>query len=306
VDPRATSRRPRQGNDPIPVDRPAELLRVAGRGGRARRLAAGEGAGSETRPATARCPRRRRAACPPACLRGPQFRGPPGRRHCPVHARHRATRVRDMQPRPRRHRTRHAASDRPLRQGRQGPHRPVRPRHRQAHRPVPPGPGPAPAPVRTSPGGYGDGRGDGAALGAVSCAWPGADRLPTAAVSVSNPVSRDPGDGRMVGRGCVMRVQASVVAPGDGPWCGSWPARVGRGLAPRTSAHTLARATQLRWNRRSTQACRARCSRRGRRCGGTPSPRRSTTSRSSFCSPAGKASRSGGPVGSSDTTSTGV
>ena len=53
-----------------------------------------------------------------------------------------------------------------------------------------------------------------------------------------------------------MRVQASVVAPSDGPWCRSWPATVGRGLVPHTSAHTLAclaRATQLRWNRRNTK-----------------------------------------------------
>jgi hypothetical protein len=53
-----------------------------------------------------------------------------------------------------------------------------------------------------------------------------------------------------------MRVQASVVAPSDGPWCGSWPVGVGRGLAPRASADALAGltpATQLRWNRRRTK-----------------------------------------------------
>jgi hypothetical protein len=65
-----------------------------------------------------------------------------------------------------------------------------------------------------------------------------ADRVLNAAVFFSSPVSRDPGGGRMVGRGCRMRVLAALAVSSDGR-CDSLPMRPARGSVTRTAAEAL-------------------------------------------------------------------
>jgi hypothetical protein len=83
--------------------------------------------------------------------------------------------------------------------------------------------------------------------------------------SMLSPVSRDPGGGRMVGRGCPMRVQGFVAASSDG-LCDSWPTRPAGGLVARADADGLgcvARGDAAALNMRGSKPPGARSSWRG-------------------------------------------
>jgi hypothetical protein len=103
-----------------------------------------------------------------------------------------------------------------------------------------------------------------------------------------------------------MPVQASVVAPSDGQWCGSWPVGVGRGLAPAYEcgrSHYLAPATQPRRNRRRTKPAVPVVHGGAADVVERPPPAFHHITVVT-CSRRGRHLSRAGPVGSSDTTST--
>jgi hypothetical protein len=101
-----------------------------------------------------------------------------------------------------------------------------------------------------------------------------ADRVRRARGSLLNPVSRDPGDGRMVGRGCGMRALSFVVVSCDRP-CDLWSTRPARALVTRAAADAVACLAPGRRSCAGTGAAvpnptHARSSGGTPCCGGTP------------------------------------